>query len=134
MALVSKSRVPDDEQRVDLALWFGDGKLMSHAGEGNGLLEVSIGRTNSERGLGFLLLDAKTRKPLAEFVLDRTQVENLHAYLGGQIGRLKPMRWPPHVISLPAVARLGRRQQAAALGRRRARQRARRLELAKKGR
>jgi hypothetical protein len=127
------SRVPDDERRVDLKLWFQNGSGMPHAGEGKGLPEVSIGRTNSERGIGFIVFGnwkkLKTVTIGGEeetcFVLDRTQVENLHAYLGGQIERLKPMRWP-QVLSLPALAKRSKRQQAAALGRRRARQRARR--------
>ena len=106
-------KTPPDEQRVDLTLWFQNGSAMPHAGQGTGLHEVSIGRTDSERGMGFLLLDQKTGKTRAEFVLDRTQIENLHAFLGHQIRRLKPMRWPI-VLNLPHFARLAKRRRARA--------------------
>jgi len=128
MGVVSMSAKKADEQRVDLEFWMKNGFLFPHNGQGRSLPTVSIGRTDSERGLGFLLEEAKTRKTLAAFVLDRSQVENLHAYLGGQIGRLKKMRWPSNALSLPALAERARRQRAAALGRRRARQRSRRRE------
>ena len=47
----------------------------------------SIGRTNSKLGLGFALLVG--RGIAAEFVLDRTQVENLAGFLTFQAGRLR---------------------------------------------
>jgi len=125
---MSRPRIPADEQRVNLTLWFQNGSAFTHDGEGERrghwrFPEVSVGRTDSERGLGFLLIDPKTNATRAEFVLDRTQVENLHAFLGHQIARLKPMPWPK-VLNLPACARTGARQRAGRLGaRRRARRR-----------
>ena len=60
--------IPSDEQRVDLMLWHKDGMaVMCYGIPGNGkaLPEVSVGRTDSERGLGFEV----TMHPDAEFWL-----------------------------------------------------------------
>jgi hypothetical protein len=114
-------KIPDGENRVHLHTWYQNGCLFTHQGQGErgALPTVSIGRTYSERGLGFLVLNAKTRKERAAFVLDRCQVEDLHAYLGRQIKRLKKTRG----CILTRWLATARRQRAAILGRRRARAR-----------
>jgi hypothetical protein len=91
--MATKKKIPRDEVRIHLDLWFQNGSGMWLHGQGKHLPEVSIGRTDSELGLGFLVLDPKTKKIRAEFVLDRPQIENLHAYLGRQIRRLKKTEW-----------------------------------------
>jgi hypothetical protein len=101
-------KTPKDEQRVSLTLWLGNGNPVWHDGQGKGLPEVSIGRTNSKLGLGFVVSDAETGEDVA-FVLDRPQVENLHAYLGGQIRRLKKTKW-----TTIKLARLAKRRRARA--------------------
>jgi hypothetical protein len=95
-----KVHAPAGEQRVDVLFWLHDGRLIWHDGHhrrGVKLPEVSIGRTNSKRGLGFVVSNGSQD---TLFVLDRSQVENLHAFLGCQIGRLKPMAWPPDTLNM----------------------------------
>jgi hypothetical protein len=80
------------EQRVNLVLWLKDGALASAHGRGRKLLpSVDIGRTDSERGLGFLytVIENKKRIGCAEFVIDRVQVERLRDFLTYQLPRLK---------------------------------------------
>lgn len=84
-------KIPDDEQRADLDLWVKNGCGSWHRGQGKNLPKVSIGRTDSERGLGFVIT-APSGRQRAEFVLDRCQVEDLHDYLGQQIRRLRNER------------------------------------------
>jgi hypothetical protein len=75
-------RVPSDEQRVDLMLWHKDGiAAMCDGIPGKTLPQVSVGRTNSKRGLGFEYGDQA-------FVLDRTQITRLHAFLELQLTRI----------------------------------------------
>ena len=73
--------VPSDEQRVDLMLWRGDGMAAICPGTGRALPEVSVGRTDSRRGLGF-------EYGAQSFVLDRVQVARLHAFLEFQLTRI----------------------------------------------
>jgi hypothetical protein len=75
-------KIPDNERRCNLHLWLGDGQLAWHDDLGNPDLEVSIGRTDSEFGLGFVVGDA-------QFVLDQAQVGNLAAFLTLQARRMK---------------------------------------------
>jgi hypothetical protein len=75
-------KIPDNERRCNLHLWLGDGQLAWHDGLGNPDLEVSIGRTDSQLGLGFVVGDA-------QFVLDQAQVENLAHFLSWQARRMK---------------------------------------------
>jgi hypothetical protein len=58
-------------------------------------VKVSIGRTNSKRALGFRVMT--NDKHLIDFVLDRDQVAELTAFLGGaKAGLSKPLgRKPP---------------------------------------
>ncbi len=81
-AAAPKTRIPKGERRCNLSLWIGDGKLTTHDGLGKPGLDVSIGRTDSKLGLGFVV-------GATQFVLDRTQVENLAAFLTFQAGRMR---------------------------------------------
>ena len=88
--------IPSDEQRVDLMLWHKEGMaVMCYGIPGNGkaLPEVSVGRTDSERGLGFEVTMHPDAESLAAaeitlFVLDRGQVERLHSHLALQLTRI----------------------------------------------
>ncbi len=84
-----------DENPVDLLLWFKDGDCTSASpalkelkGRKRKLPWVSVGRTDSRRALGFVVEDVD-RKHLAEFVLDKKQVQELIRYLSGQLPRLR---------------------------------------------
>jgi hypothetical protein len=81
--------VPSDEQRVNLMLWQSDGVAALCEGTGKEpLSEVSVGRTDSKRGLGFEIVMRPGAEPVASFVLDRAQVERLHAFLEFQLTRI----------------------------------------------
>lgn len=79
-------RPPAGEQRVDLALFYRDGHLVPVRGVGRRLPDLSAGRTDSRRGLGFILRRNGRR---VAFVLDHEQVKALHVYLGHQRRRIK---------------------------------------------
>ena len=88
-----RRRPPSDEQRVDLMLWPKDGQSWLHAGSGRALPTVGVGRTDSERGLGFEMTMHPHAESLAAaertwFVLDRRQVEKLHTFLAVQLTRI----------------------------------------------
>jgi len=94
------------ENPVDLHLWLRNGCLswVDAAGRAalkarklNGLPEVSVGRTDSKKALGFVVVDGDRK--LAEFVLDRTQVVELVAYFILQLPRLKPAGVTPPYLS-----------------------------------
>jgi hypothetical protein len=62
---------------------------------------VSIGRTDSKRGLGFLVTNGKKEM---DFVLDRDQVAELAAFLHCALGQLrKPLGRKPKQMSLAAL-------------------------------
>jgi hypothetical protein len=67
------------ERPADLLFWFGDGHLGGFKARVAAETEVSIGRTNSKRGLGFVVTNGK--RAVVDFVLDRDQVAELAAYL-----------------------------------------------------
>jgi hypothetical protein len=76
----------DDERPADLLLWWKDGMLMScDAAESRSHTEVSIGRTNSKRALGFIV--TRGNKTM-DFVLNKDQVARLACYLTKQDARL----------------------------------------------
>jgi hypothetical protein len=75
-----KDAIPADEQRVNLPMWPSNRVVASHDGQGRRLSQVSIGRTNSELGLGFVVSNP-VGKVLATFVLDRAQVENVAMFM-----------------------------------------------------
>jgi hypothetical protein len=79
----------------NLLRWPSNGVVASHDGQGRRLLQVSIERTNSELGLGFVVSDP-VGKVLAMFVLDRAQVENVAAFMQLKVQLLKPSRGPEY--------------------------------------
>jgi hypothetical protein len=97
-----------DEQPVDLALWTTDG-CATHVRRK--LPEVSIGRTDSKLGLGFLVIfDGEMPKltvsptEITAFVLSREQVMALHAHLGRQVSRLSGPRRSKFDLAQDAAA------------------------------
>jgi hypothetical protein len=89
------------EQPTDLLFWFGNGSCGSYRARVKAKTELSIGRTDSERALGFVATRGKTR---LDFVLNRDQVDELAAYLQIMRGRLlKPLGRKPDQISLIAL-------------------------------
>ena len=88
---------PKDKRLVDLTLWWKNGAYSFHQGRGsNGrnLAEVEVGRTDSERGLGFCVDVGKepawnNSGKFVTFVLDRDQAEALHEFLRIQIRHLR---------------------------------------------
>lgn len=66
------------ERPADLLFWIGDGHCSGYKARVAAEVEVSIGRTNSKRGLGFLVTVGNRT---IDFVLDRDQVAELAAYL-----------------------------------------------------
>jgi hypothetical protein len=95
------------EQPTDLEFWFKDGFVGGFCARVPAKTEVSIGRTNSERALGFVV----TRDGASlDFVLDKDQVAELAAYLQMMHPRLlKPLGRKPQQISLAATQRHVRR-------------------------
>jgi hypothetical protein len=109
-----RGSIPKNEQRVKLHLWTGNGQLAWHDGQGpkgHMLHVVSIGRTDSELGLGFTVSDPETGTEMAAFVLDRAQVENLGAFLRGQVGRLKKSKGPDYLNFAALERRLSQKSK-----------------------
>ena len=91
------------ERPTDVELWLGDGKLFPCGARFSADTEVSIGRTDSKRALGFVVSRGEMKM---DFVLNRDQVAELAAYLQLQIPRLlKPLGRKPSQISLVAMKR-----------------------------
>jgi hypothetical protein len=87
-----------DERSADVTLWIADGAAVDADARVAADIEVSIGRTNSRRGVGFIvgsagdchsLNPARRDNGQTSFVLDRDQVAELIRYLRVQLGRLK---------------------------------------------
>jgi hypothetical protein len=92
------------ERAADLLFWFGDGHCARHSARVAADTEVSIGRTDSKRALGFNISSGPAQM---DFVLNRDQVTELAAYLQLQAPRLlKPLGRKPAQISLAAIARV----------------------------
>jgi hypothetical protein len=79
-------KVPD-ERAANLLFWFADGWLsgIDALTKAKADTEVSIGRTDSKRALGFVVTQDGGYK---EFVLDREQVVQLARFLDIQERRL----------------------------------------------
>jgi hypothetical protein len=70
------------ERPANLLFWFRNGMCGRYDARVDTDLQISIGRTDSERGLGFLVLKGKDRDDCwADFVLDKDQVAELAAFL-----------------------------------------------------
>jgi hypothetical protein len=67
-----------DEQPSNLLFWIKDGFCIKCDARTRASTEVSIGRTDSKRALGFLVTRGKAQ---IDFVLDRDQINDLAAYL-----------------------------------------------------
>jgi hypothetical protein len=91
------------EQPTDLWLWPRNGACLLYRARVGADTEVSIGRTNSKRALGF---EVKRGKTCIDFVLDKDQVTELAAYLRMMQPRLlKPLgRKQDDQASLAAAA------------------------------
>jgi hypothetical protein len=77
----------DTERPAELLFWLADGAYTPCHARLTADVEVSIGRTNSERALGFSV--RKGRKEVIDFVLDRDQVAELAAFLRLALPRLR---------------------------------------------
>jgi hypothetical protein len=91
MAKKSTVRKTTDEQSADLILWRGDGCVANHKSGKPRLPEVSVGRTDSRRGLGFQITKPNGAE-ITAFVLDRAQVQALSRYLQDAPKRLRAPR------------------------------------------
>jgi hypothetical protein len=92
------------EQPTDLLFWFGNGACGLYRARVPAGTRLSVGRTDSERAIGFRVMKGETH--VVDFVLNRDQVDELATYLQGSLGRLrKPLGRKPHQISLVAMAR-----------------------------
>jgi hypothetical protein len=77
------------ERSADLTLWIKNGCLAAFDARFAADAEVSVGRTDSERALGFTVTIGE--KMVADFVLDRDQVEELAAYLQHNVYLRRPL-------------------------------------------
>jgi hypothetical protein len=75
------------EHPADLLLWFADGWCGDFPPRVKADTEVSIGRTDSKRGLGFRIMNKQ--KKVIDFALDRDQVIELIEYLKLAVPRLR---------------------------------------------
>jgi hypothetical protein len=93
----------DTERPADLLFWFADGACGSRRARLAADTEVSIGRTNSKRALGFLV--SKGDETVIDFVLDRDQVAELAGFLQLALPRLrKPLGRKQPQMSLAALS------------------------------
>jgi hypothetical protein len=90
MVKVKTKKQADDERPADLTFWYKNGHIGgSHAVDsGPQDIEISIGRTNSERALGFIVFRKDMDK--VDFVLTKNQVVQLIKFLEYSLPRLKP--------------------------------------------
>jgi hypothetical protein len=83
-----------DERSCDLRLWPQNGSCCGPKARFAAEVVLSVGRTGSKRGMGFLLYAVDHKKlprfknDQIDFVLDRDQVEDLMRYLQAQLNRL----------------------------------------------
>ncbi len=90
-----------DERPTDLLFWPKDGMWWRYRPRVPASAEVSIGRTNSKRGLGFIVTNG-TKK--VDFTLDKDQVAELAAFLQNALSGLrKPLGRKQKQLSLVAM-------------------------------
>ena len=101
-----------NERSADLKLWLRDGCLYGFDARLAADVELSVGRTDSERAMGFHLrgglnekeLERMCREKVITFVLDRDQVEELAVYLQTSLhGLRKPLGRRTDNFSFAAV-------------------------------
>jgi hypothetical protein len=73
------------ERAANVCCWLQNGSRVGLSARVATKIEVSIGRTNSKRGLGFVVRNGKTSM---DFVLDKDQVQDLITYLEFSLHRL----------------------------------------------
>jgi hypothetical protein len=93
------------EQPTDITFWLRGGCCGRYHARVPATRELSIGRTDSERALGFIVRKGET---WIDFVLNQDQVDELAAYLQLLRGTLrKPLGRKPEQISfVPFLAQL----------------------------
>ena len=106
---------PANERPAKLQFWLRDGFTFRDSDDivRSGDLEISIGRTDSRRGLGF----AMTKRE-SHFTLTRRQVDELIAFLTFQVRRLQGKRAP----KMSLLMQIARRMTSAECKARRKRQ------------
>jgi hypothetical protein len=111
--MTAKSRSKrKDERPADLMFWLGDGIVASYHARIAASAEVSIGRTNSKRALGFVVTRGDTSM---DFVLDRDQVAELASYLQYAVPNLlKPLGRKQNQISFATLLGAGAKKRKAA--------------------
>jgi hypothetical protein len=87
------------ERPANLLLWLGDGHCCPYKARVAADIQVSIGRTNSKRALGFLI--SKGGELVSDFVLNRDQVAELATFIRFNANRL---RKPSHGNDTPLHA------------------------------
>src|SRR4029077_13727722 len=92
----------NNERPADLLFWFKDGFCGGYRARVPADTEISIGRTDSKRALGFLVrIKGETQ---FDFVLNRDQVGELIAYLQlFKPGLLKPLGRKPSQLSFASA-------------------------------
>lgn len=100
---VVMSKRDKNERPADIIFWCGDGQCGRYRARIKAEAEVSIGRTDSKRALGFIVTNGDQQ---VDFVLNRDQVAELAAYLDlfGP-GLRKPLGRKPDQISWVAVSK-----------------------------
>jgi hypothetical protein len=74
------TKPPKNEHPAELELWIRNGFYVPSKARFATNMSVSIGLTDSERGLGFVVSDKKQKQSM-EFVIDKDQAMDLIAYL-----------------------------------------------------
>ena len=98
----AKARQNLDERPADLKFWLRNGFFVPYRARVVADTEVSIGRTNSKRALGFIVSRDKLR---VDFVLNCDQVIALASYLEHMVSGLrKPLGRKPKQLE-PAAFR-----------------------------
>jgi hypothetical protein len=91
-----------NERPADLLFWWKDGACRNCRARVTADTEVSIGRTNSKRALGFVVTQGRKS---VDFVLDKDQVSELAAFLGMSLPRLlKPLGRKKQQLSLARIS------------------------------
>jgi hypothetical protein len=89
------------ERPADLLFWFRDGCCCRIPARTAGDTEISIGRTDSKRALGFVVTWGGKS---VDFVLNKEQVAELAAYLRAMSpSLLKPLGRKKHQLSIAAM-------------------------------
>jgi hypothetical protein len=72
------TKARNDERPADITFWFGDGQCSPYRARVKADTELSIGRTDSKRALGFVI---RQDDDAMDFVLNKDQCTELAAYL-----------------------------------------------------